>query len=1378
MAAGGGPPGQREATAPQGVLVAPVTALAFTQRQGLVLAGVGHTLHSYDAPSGALLRVDAVLPDGEALHGISAHDVGLDGAELILLHGIRELRLLRIDDRLPLHALPPLRLLLAERTMRRVLALGLFPSSPPPAPLLLAVGCDDNCVRFWRVGRLASARATLDAPRRAGEVSCAHSSVLYSMALRLAATPLLVAAGSAFMAIVVWDGTPASGEECARSPLYSLEGHAGAVFCLGWASAGEWLASCSDDRRVLLWRLPAAEAAARGACASLAPQAGWFAHSARVWQCCWVEEGQTAVLATSSEDSTARLWAVRLDAPPRAATQLACFRGHAGKHVWSVACGRARASAGAAPARLLASGGADSSVKLWPLPALLLPPPLSPHADEPHAAEGGGGGVRAAVDLAETLPRGVCSKVERAAPIRCVALVGTTHALVGTESGCLWKLLLPTATAAPPAAAALVWREAERWSAVAWSDFTPRLVIVGAASGAVRLIASEEAAEESGEGKGSEGEDGSGSEGGGGEEEEGVEEEGEVVRGKGARATGRVVVGWRAHTTCVMHLELIGSARVDAAADGRLVLATAAATGEAIVWRVDGSTAEACALRRLEQACHPLNTAPLLLHDPHFPPLPYLFCFSSSPPHCASPTSARSAASISCTIDNLHLHPGSNHSCRYPLIFYLPLTTSSRTVGSAVSNQAARVRPWLVLCASFADAAQADGATGSALLLKASLTPIRHAACSSPFSTDATTATSTHDFLISAQAHAEQAVTHLVASSRAHETATPRDPSFDSLQLFSCGRNGAVNEYLATLSDGSLSLSPQRSWRCHDATFLERLLPCAGGLVALAFVQTEMLLWQVEHQQQLSRLDCRGYRHPKDIACWQSSPSTPTHFVFVYGTGSILHVDGSLPPRDAAAAAYLEPRTLHCAFHGRELLAAIALPSMSPPLGGGGAPMQCVLATASEDNTVRLSKLSLGASSVPSPPQCLSMLDGHPAAVRALALSQTEVASRSILFSVGVKEVIQAWSIETIEPSSDAAADCRADAMVRPTLLCSHAAPERNSHAAKTAKLQRDYAASDSRYLSVAAAPLAPPEHLLAAATSQGQVDVLILHERTRRLRPVGRFTAPSGAVICMQLLDLPPTHAAPRALLLLGGDTNGGITVWDLQSLLARLAAPAGSPRALPKAEEDAPGAAPPEVLLEPMCRQQLHSFGTNCITAVPLCASASPAHFMLVTGGDDESLGVSYLKVSPPSEACEGEGAGGHTVCLHAVGTRRGAHGAAIRGVQAAGGLVVSAGADQRLNVWRWGDAAVEAARLPPAGGDSPSSWPLRLCSSQTVSVQDIHGLCVCAHSAAAAGGIACAAGEGEYDDGRMAGDAELEETVVVAVVGDGLQVIMLTS
>ena len=73
------------------------------------------------------------------------------------------------------------------------------------------------------------------------------------------------------------------------------------------------------------------------------------------------------------------------------------------------------------------------------------------------------------------------------------------------------------------------------------------------------------------------------------------------------------------------------------------------------------------------------------------------------------------------------------------------------------------------------------------------------------------------------------------------------------------------------------------------------------------------------------------------------------------------------------------------------------------------------------------------------------------------------------------------------------------------------------------------------------------------------------------------------------------------------------------------------------------------------------------------------------------------------------------------------------------------------------------------PPGsgGGSGPDEnvvarWPLRLCASELVSVQQVHDLCICAHHGPVKG-----VEEGE-------GGAEM---VVAAVVGDGVQMLPLS-
>ena len=354
----------------------------------------------YELPSGRLLHTREVLDD-EAVHGLEAVVVAQPNDSpsplpkppppppppplLLLLHGVRQVRVYRLDS-----SGRPTEIL-ACGCACRVLAL---------RELLhlnaLAVGCDDNVLRLWHLPKPEAAAAVATAAAsRAGRaplpvqrISCTARSILYAMALQRVAdpaAPMLAAVGSAFRTVLVWDARPVAHgdtlsqqpphEHCRRPPLWQLEGHEGAVFRLAWS--GTLLASVSDDRRAMLWRVvppsPGSEAGAADAGGQpplLRSEHSWFAHSVRIWDCCWASDGgeEGLQLATAGEDGSAKLWRIACGRSTKGGggeriELLSTLRGHAGKHVWCVAA----SSGGAGSPRLLASGGADGAVKLWPL---------------------------------------------------------------------------------------------------------------------------------------------------------------------------------------------------------------------------------------------------------------------------------------------------------------------------------------------------------------------------------------------------------------------------------------------------------------------------------------------------------------------------------------------------------------------------------------------------------------------------------------------------------------------------------------------------------------------------------------------------------------------------------------------------------------------------------------------------------------------------------------------------------------------------------------------------------------------------------------------------------------------------------------------------
>lgn len=639
-------------------------------------------------------------------------------------------------------------------------------------------------------------------------------------------------------------------------------------------------------------------------------------------------------------------------------------------------------------------------------------------------------------------------------------------------------------------------------------------------------------------------------------------------------------------------------------------------------------------------------------------------------------------------------------------------------------------------------------------------------------------------------AHAEQAVSDALAR-RADAAAAAVGGGGDEVAascdvcVYSCGRNGTVNEYAAAVAAPSqgdacaVELSALRSWRCPGANFLERLLPSGDGdFVVMAFLQAEMMLWKLQARQQLYRLRCHGYRHPKHLL-WSANDAEQgePRFHFGYATGSCLHLHGTPPQTAASAVATLSaPCSLTPSLHGREVLAALALPSSlhaEAPLGG--ARKACLFATGSEDNEVRILCCETcevgGAPDVLQPPRCLATLQGHPAAVRALALScPADGTEPAVLFSAGGKEAIHCWQLPRHAPPTVRTPAEQHE--LRPSLICARVLPERN--AAKALDTLRTEAEADARYLSAAAlhlpsGPLAaaaaadgkpPSAHLLAAGTSNAHIELHVLGSRRRALLPLARLASQGGLALCLALQRTPGTDGVSGGadeVLLVAGDSGGAVTVWRLRSVLG-----SGLASLAAESVRRAGAAVPPAMTeLQPSCRLALHAMGVNCLSIAWLPGGSSgdggSRQLAVVTGGDDQALGACLLHISAAANGGEGDG-----IVLHYGGIRQGAHGASIRGLACTHGTscVYSSGPDQRLKAWEidWSAMALQpqgrAVRTLGVGGEAPLSL-LRLSAECAVATS--HTYALCAH---------------EWGKAEAGGDR-----AAVVVVGHGVQAVVVS-
>ena len=364
-----------------------------------------------------------------------------------------------------------------------------------------------------------------------------------------------------------------------------------------------------------------------------------------------------------------------------------------------------------------------------------------------------------------------------------------------------------------------------------------------------------------------------------------------------------------------------------------------------------------------------------------------------------------------------------------------------------------------------------------------------------------------------------------------------------------------------------------------------------------------------------------------------------------------------------------------------------------------------------------------------------------------------------VLFSAGGKEAIFAWRLEGASDAARASLEAHGggDGMaggIRPGLLCTHVAPERNSTASKRGgdRVTRSELEADSRYLSLAATALRLPQrgasetgartdgafrvvHVLAASTSQSQVDIFILPDaEPATLLPVGRLTCHAGPMLCMQLEVVPdgPTTSGldvGAAVLVLGGSTAGMLTVWDLRPLVSKWLASEGGGECVAPRKEASAGPPCVDHWLAACCQVQAHAMGINslCILHRPDLhtpqAGASgavaerPAGTLLIgTGGDDQAVGVIELHLN----WLEGAAASSTERRILSVtpttpSLRNSVHSAGVRGVAAVGGdFLLSVGADSRLRAWR---------ACPAVDG----GYVLENCWSLIIGIEQVHGLCV---------------------------------------------------
>ncbi|CAB4402633.1 unnamed protein product [Rhizophagus irregularis] len=181
-------------------------------------------------------------------------------------------------------------------------------------------------------------------------IQCEERCILYSARFfGDTLNELILASGTVFNQVHLWDVMKKN--EFGDGVVFKkLIGHEGVIFGVNFSDDGKIISSVSDDRTIRVWKTDRNEKS---------NPLIFYGHMARVWDCQILDN----YLVSISEDSTCRVWQnsidLNVDDEASDVNCLACWEGHVGKSVWSLAIDPSR--------KIVATGGGDSEIRLWSL---------------------------------------------------------------------------------------------------------------------------------------------------------------------------------------------------------------------------------------------------------------------------------------------------------------------------------------------------------------------------------------------------------------------------------------------------------------------------------------------------------------------------------------------------------------------------------------------------------------------------------------------------------------------------------------------------------------------------------------------------------------------------------------------------------------------------------------------------------------------------------------------------------------------------------------------------------------------------------------------------------------------------------------------------
>ncbi|KAM3915283.1 tRNA (34-2'-O)-methyltransferase regulator WDR6 [Leptodactylus fuscus] len=320
------------------LLVAPITALEFVADH--LLAGEGPVLTVYSVRSSSLtpVRLKENVLAGYTIHGIKISSSGDSDSSILCVFGSKGLIVLNFgsrDQEVSLSRACELRVL--HDWIWDVQWLGDGVQSA--AYLGIALGHNSVAYYDYRKGKVLK------------EIHCSEKCILYS-AHFVGRTweDLTLISGTVFNQLVIWGMSDQINDEGRVAPRRRISGHKGVIFSICYDTLKGILASASDDRSLRVWNVPSLTDYDPDVQCLLV----LYGHQARVWSVRLLPDNIISI----GEDSACIVWSYAGDIVHN-------FKGHKGRGI--------RAVAVQDQLGLVATGGADSGIRLWPIKEKSLP---------------------------------------------------------------------------------------------------------------------------------------------------------------------------------------------------------------------------------------------------------------------------------------------------------------------------------------------------------------------------------------------------------------------------------------------------------------------------------------------------------------------------------------------------------------------------------------------------------------------------------------------------------------------------------------------------------------------------------------------------------------------------------------------------------------------------------------------------------------------------------------------------------------------------------------------------------------------------------------------------------------------------------------------